>query len=291
VTGLLRKPGGFEGLLSVTEILPVNKAAVAIRRDPRRRHIRLDTALPRSDVERADREHPVPEVADVGVVEPKNIEALRRIGEELLIPLTSSVGARYGRSQRLENYIRINQLLGERNIEVTLFEGPFEGVDPAPKYFYVLARHHLLPQPGGFEGALGAITAALPARPQGCLGLEAAGRTVTALEYERVHDRDPSGPRIVAQPQAKRGARVGIRVRDNFTLCRGSHGSGPASVVLRPGIDVRARRVDPLDISGVVKAIGLQPTLVSELTMRGAWPLATSRPSAVAPAPVLVVVG
>jgi hypothetical protein len=166
VTGLLRKPGGFEGLLSVTEILPVNKAAVAIRRDPRRRHIRLDTALPRSDVERADREHPVPEVADVGVVEPKNIEALRRIGEELLIPLTSSVGARYGRSQRLENYIRINQLLGERNIEVTLFEGPFEGVDPAPKYFYVLARHHLLPQPGGFEGALGAITAALPARPQ-----------------------------------------------------------------------------------------------------------------------------
>src|SRR5829696_235992 len=102
---LLPQPGGLERPLSVTVILPVDKPAVTVCGDPCRRNVRLDAALPCSDMQRADREHPIPEVADVGADEPKDVKARRRVRDELTNPVMASVGPGYRRSQGLENHV------------------------------------------------------------------------------------------------------------------------------------------------------------------------------------------
>jgi hypothetical protein len=74
-------------------------------------------------VQRADREHPIPEVSDVVTVKPKDVEALRGIRDEPTHPLVSSVDPRHRRSQGLEDHVGVDQLVEECGIEAAAFEG------------------------------------------------------------------------------------------------------------------------------------------------------------------------
>ena len=80
--GLLRQPGGFEGLVLVAVVLEVSQQAIPERGDDRQSEFGFDTALDAAPAGRPQREHPVTEIPHVRVVSPEVHKEVDKVPEE-----------------------------------------------------------------------------------------------------------------------------------------------------------------------------------------------------------------
>ena len=91
---LLPQPGGFEGLLRIAVVPPIEEQPLAFRRDRGCRDVGLDFAASGAEVERSDHQQTaVSEVADVGVVQAKRLEGLAVLREEPADACMASIGS------------------------------------------------------------------------------------------------------------------------------------------------------------------------------------------------------